>query len=102
MIDFQQGIKFASEKCVIHFTEYLTNLFPSGNPQKEKNLKARILCSYMKLSVTKLLDNHETAVTKSIKKRPTVMIEHSKSQIITLFLILFARTNFFCVTVMLI
>ena len=56
----------------------------------------------MKLSVTKLLDNHETAVTKSIKKRPTVMIEHSKSQIITLFLILFARTNFFCVTVMLI
>ena len=100
MIDFQQGIKFASEKCVIHFTEYLTNLFPSGNPQKEKNLKAQILCSYMKLSVTKLLDNHETTVTKSIKKRPTVMIQHSKSQIITDFLILFARKNFFCVTVM--
>ena len=100
MIDFQQGIKFASEKCVIHFTEYLTNLFPSGNPQKEKNLKARILCSYMKLSVTKLLGNHETTVTKSIKKRPTVMIQHSKSQIITDFLILFARKNFFCVTVM--
>ena len=68
MIDFQQGLKFASEKCVIHFTEYLTNLFSSGNPRKEKKLKAPILCSLMKLSVTKLLTNHETTVTKSIKK----------------------------------
>ena len=100
MIDFQQDLKFASEKSFIHCTEYLTNLFPSGNSRKKKSLKARILRSYMKLSVTKLLNNHETTVTKSIKKRPTVIIQHTKNQIITAFLILFARTNFFCVTVM--
>ena len=100
MIDFEQGLKSASEKCVIHFTEYLTILFSSGNSRKENKLKARILCSYMKLSVPKLLDNNETTVTKSIKKRLTVMMQHSNSQIITVFLILFARTNFFCITVM--
>ena len=100
MIDFKQGLQLASEKFVIHFTEYLTNLFSSGNLRKEKKLKVWIFCSYMKLSVAKLLNNHETTVTKSIKKRPTVMIQHSKSQIITDFLILFARKNFFCVTVM--
>ena len=60
--------------------EYLTNLVSSGNPRKEKKLNARILCSYMKLSVAKLLNNHETTVTKSIKKRPTVMIQHSNSK----------------------
>ena len=84
--------------------EYLTNLFSSGNSRKEKKLKARNLCSYMKLSVAKLLNNHETtvttSVTTSVKKRPTVTIQHSNSQIITVFLILLARTNFFCVTVM--
>ena len=80
--------------------EYLTNLFSSGNSRKEKKLKARNLCSYMKLSVAKLLNNYETTVTTSVKKRPTVTIQHSNSQIITVFLILLARTNFFCVTVM--
>ena len=39
MTDFQQVLKFASEKCVIDFTEYLTKLFSSGNPQKEKKIK---------------------------------------------------------------
>ena len=80
--------------------EYLTNLFSSGNSRKEKKLKARNLCSYMKLSVAKLLNNHETTVTTSVKKRPTVTIQHSNSQIITVFLILLAIANFFCVTVM--
>ena len=80
--------------------EYLTNLFSSGNSRKEKKLKARNLCSYMKLSVAKLLNNYETTVTTSVKKRPTVTIQHSNSQIITVFLILLARTNFFCVAVM--
>ena len=100
MTDFQQGLKFPSEKCVVHFTEYLTNIFPSGNPRKEKKLKARILCFYMNFSVAKLLNKHETSVTKSIKKRSVVMIQHRNSQIISVFLILFVRTNFFCVTLM--
>ena len=100
MIDFKQGLKLASEKFVIHFTEYLTNLFSSSNLRQEKKVKVWIFCSYMKLSVAKLLNNHETTVTKSIKKRPTVMIQHSNSQFITVFLILFARTNLFCVTLM--
>ena len=69
-------------------------LFPSGNPRKEKKLKARILCCYMKLSVAKLLNNHETTVTKSIKKRPTVMIQHSNSQIITLSNYLICKNKF--------
>ena len=100
MIDFKQGLKLASEKFVIHFTEYLINHFSSGNLRKEKKLKVWIFCSYMKLSVAKLLNNYETTVTKSIKKRPTVMMQHSNSQLITVFLILFARTNLFCVTLM--
>ena len=41
MIDFKQALKFASEKCVIHFMEYLTKLFSSGNPQKEKKRKEK-------------------------------------------------------------
>ena len=90
---------FSRKNCVIHFKEYLTNHFSSGNPRKKKKLKARILCSYMKLSVAKLLNNNEATVTKSIKERSTVMIQHSNSQIIIVFLTLFARTNF-CVTVM--
>ena len=85
MIDFKQGLKLASEKFVIHFTEYLTNLVSSGNLRKEKKLKAQILCSLMKLFIAKLLTNHETTVAKSIKKRPTVMIQHSNSQTITVF-----------------
>ena len=59
MTDFQQALKFVSEKCVMHFTEYLMKLFSSGNPRKEKKLKARILGSYMKLSVAKLLNKYE-------------------------------------------
>ena len=49
MMDFQQGPKFAYEKCVIHFKEYLTNLFlqiifEKKILRKEKKLKARNLC----------------------------------------------------------
>ena len=40
----------------------------------------------MKLSVAKLLNNYETTVTKSIKKIPTVMVQHSNRKIITFFL----------------
>ena len=56
MTDFQQGLKFPSEKCVVHFTEYLTNIFPSGNPRKEKKLKARILCFYMNFFRSKTIE----------------------------------------------
>ena len=59
----------------MHFTEYFTIHFFSGSSRKEKKLKTRNLCSYMKLSVAKLVNNHEATVTKSIKKRPTVMIQ---------------------------
>ena len=48
----------------------------------------------MKLSRAKLLNKHEATVTKSIKKRPTVMIQHSNSQIITLLNYLICKNKF--------
>ena len=76
---------FSRKNCVIHFTEYLTNHFSSGNPRKKKKLKALILRFYMKLSLAKLLNNHEATVTNSIKERSTAMIKHSNSQITIVF-----------------
>ena len=94
MTDFQQVLKFASEKCVIDFTEYLTKLFSSGNPRKEKKLKTWILCSYMRLSLAKLLNKHETTVTKSIKKDQLSWYNIAIAKLSHYQIILFARINF--------
>ena len=67
MIDFEQGLKCASKMwpCL---TECLTKFFSSGNPQKEKKLKARVLCSHMELFVAKHLSDHAITVTYNCHK----------------------------------